>query len=86
MYALFPDCGRRFVGVRCAGILWLGLALGAAPGASAAKPVWRPVAPEELTEAKPKLEPEAAAEVLFWNIEVDDHDFPFERTVKEYIR
>ncbi|MCX6951662.1 MAG: hypothetical protein NTV51_05700 [Verrucomicrobia bacterium] len=62
------------------------LAMALVPGAEAAKPTWKPVGAEELAEAKPRLEPEAVAEVIFWNIDVDDRGFPRERIVTEYIR
>jgi hypothetical protein len=53
---------------------------------ASAKPAWRDVPPEQLAETKPQLDGDAAAEVIFWNIEVNDTDFPLKRTVTEYIR
>lgn len=51
-----------------------------------AKPSWQPVPPEELAEKAPLLEPEAPAEALLIQVEVDDSDFPRERRITEYIR
>lgn len=51
-----------------------------------AKPSWQPVPPEELAEKAPLLEPEAPAEALLIQVEVDDADFPRERRITEYIR
>jgi hypothetical protein len=47
---------------------------------------WQPFPPEELTSTSAPLEPDAAAEVLFQKIEVDDSDFPNSRTTTEYTR
>jgi hypothetical protein len=61
--------------------------LGLTPGLQAApKGGWLPVTPEELKGAAPLLEPEAAAEVLFRKIEVDDRDLPEESVTREYVR
>jgi len=49
------------------------------------KPVWQPVTPEELAETRPKIDPDAAAEVVFKNIEVDDADLPVRRQT-HYVR
>lgn len=51
-----------------------------------AKDAWKPVSPEELAEAKPTIEAEAAAEILERTISVDDRGFPHERVTLEYIR
>ncbi len=56
------------------------------PLRAASKPNWPPLAPAELAETAPKLEPEAPAEALLVTIEVDDTDFPQERRITEYIR
>jgi hypothetical protein len=57
------------------------------PGLQAAlKDSWQPVAPEELANSQPALEPDAAAEALFWKIDVDESDFPDSRIVSEYWR
>ncbi len=53
---------------------------------AASKPVWPPVTPEELAETKSKIEPEAPAEALIFNIEVDDRGFPQERQTTVYFR
>lgn len=68
---------------RKATVLLLALAV---PALHAAKAGWKTVSADELAEAKPRLEAEAAAEVLAWTIDVDDRSFPQERTVVEYIR
>lgn len=52
----------------------------------AAKPAWKPITPEELAETSPRLEADAPAEILIWNVEVDDRNFPQERKTTEYIR
>jgi hypothetical protein len=51
-----------------------------------AKSDWLPVTPEELSQAKPSLEADAPAEIVFWTVEVDDRQLPHERTTTEYIR
>jgi hypothetical protein len=53
---------------------------------AAPKGGWLPVTSEELKAAAPLLEPEAAAEVLFRKIEVDDRDLPEESVTREYLR
>ena len=40
----------------------------------AASPKWEPVTPAELAEDKPQIEPEAAAEILRYRLEIDDSD------------
>ncbi|MES2696585.1 MAG: hypothetical protein V4773_24160 [Verrucomicrobiota bacterium] len=57
-----------------------------APLAWSAKPTWTPVAPAELAETAPKLEPAAAAEVIFLRIDVDDRNYPYDRTTTTYVR
>jgi hypothetical protein len=56
------------------GVLLLALA-GPAP-LFALKPIWDPVSPAELAEDKPKIEPEAAAEIISYSLEIDDRDKP----------
>ena len=54
---------------------WIGLfivPLVLARPLSAASPQWEPVTPAELSDDKPKLEPEAAAEILRYRLEIDD--------------
>ncbi len=50
------------------------------------KETWQPLPPGELTGTTSPLEPDAAAEVLFRKIEIDDRNFPDSRTTTEYIR
>ena len=33
---------------------------------------WRPIEKAELERAKPKLDPDAAAEVIFWDVKIED--------------
>ena len=47
---------------------------------------WRAVAPTELSGRPATAASDLAAEVLFWNIRVDDSDYPNERVTREYIR
>jgi hypothetical protein len=47
---------------------------------------WKPFPPEELTGTVTPLEPDAAAEVLYRKIEIDDSEFPRQRTTTEYTR
>lgn len=65
-----------------AGVLLLAFVAGTAR----AKDAWKPVSPEELAETKPKIEPEAPAEILERTVTIDDRSFPTERVTKEYIR
>lgn len=51
-----------------------------------AKPAWRPVTPEELGEKSPRISPDAPAEVLFYEVTVDDSQFPQNRRAKHYVR
>lgn len=46
---------------------------------------WRPVTPAELELKTPKVEPDADAEVIFWEVRVDDSD-PESMVMKHYIR
>jgi len=55
-------------------VVYLGLVLIAfigAPVAHAEGPKWDPVTPAELAETKPQIEPEAAAEILSYRLEID---------------
>jgi hypothetical protein len=47
---------------------------------------WSPIDPAELLEAKPSLDPGAAAEVVSWKFDVDDRAFPDERSAYTYVR
>src|ERR1700757_275041 len=33
---------------------------------------WRPITPEELAMKAPKVEPDADAEAIFWEVKIDD--------------
>ena len=33
---------------------------------------WRPVFPEELKRARPKVDPAADAEAIFWDVKIED--------------
>ncbi len=46
---------------------------------------WRPVTPAELEMKTPKVEADADAEVIFWEVRVDDSD-PQSLVMKHYIR
>jgi len=52
---------------------------------AAGKPSWLPVTPAELAETRPQINPDAPAEVIFWNMQVDDADQPT-RIETQYIR
>src|SRR5580693_7588399 len=52
----------------------------------AAKTNWDPIDPAELAESAPKIDPAAAAEVIFRKITINDRDYPDDRTVSEYVR
>lgn len=82
-FSSLPD--RPFIR-GCFFLLRMGFTLMMLPLAGLAKTAWKTVPTEELAEAKPKVDAEAPAEALVWNIEVDDREFPYERTVTEYIR
>ncbi|MEO6246160.1 MAG: hypothetical protein ABIQ12_12070 [Opitutaceae bacterium] len=77
-----PSCAFSTAALSLTAFLVSGFALRGASKASS----WQPIAAAELAETAPKLEPEAPAEALFVNIEIDDNAFPFERTTTEYIR
>ena len=47
---------------------------------------WVNATKEELAQTESTLEPNVAAEALLRRIEVDDSDYPANRTVKEYVR
>lgn len=61
--------------------LWLHGIAQAAP-----KEDWLPISPQELAETAPQLVPDAPAEILFSNLEIEDKDFPQERIRREYVR
>lgn len=46
---------------------------------------WRPVSPQELSMKTPMVEPDADAEVIFWEVRVDDSN-PENMAMKHYIR
>jgi hypothetical protein len=69
--------------LRCAIVLLL-VCAGTRP--SMAKVTWPTLAPEELTEAKPQLEPDAPAEAIEWKMQVDDSNFRDSRKTVEYVR
>jgi len=46
---------------------------------------WRPVSPKELGMKTPLVEPDADAEILFWEVRVDDSN-PDSLVMKHYIR
>lgn len=37
--------------------------------------VWRPITPEELQMTKPKVDPDADAEAIFWEVRLDDKNY-----------
>ncbi|CAN5454205.1 hypothetical protein BH10ACI2_BH10ACI2_11570 [soil metagenome] len=49
---------------------------------------WRPISPEETQQKKPKVEPDADAEVLLWEVRVaDEFDrLGFRTTLDQYVR
>ncbi len=46
---------------------------------------WRPVSAEELAMKTPKVDPDADAEAIFWEVRVDDSS-PDELALKHYVR
>ena len=55
------------------------------PAANSQEKDWRPVSPKELGMKTPLVEPDADAEILFWEVRVDDSD-PESLVMKHYIR
>jgi len=53
---------------------------------TAPKDDWDPITPEETASKAALNEPDAAAEVLFWRIDVDENNGPGSSLTKEYIR
>jgi hypothetical protein len=47
--------------------------------------VWRPITPEELQMTKPKVEPDADAEAIFWEVRLDDKRLS-KLTYNHYVR
>ena len=49
---------------------------------------WRPVSPGELQQKTPKGEPNPDAEVLFWDVKIEDHysGGGFLMTLNNYLR
>src|SRR6185436_18841309 len=47
--------------------------------------VWRPVTPEELAMKTPKVEPDADAEAIFWEVRLDDKS-DSKMTYSHYVR
>src|ERR1044072_4495721 len=56
---------------RCLFLVIVCLALSAATSASSGEE-WRPISPEELAMKTPKVEPDADAEAIFWEVRIDD--------------
>src|SRR5437660_9243857 len=56
---------------RCLFLIVACLALSAVTAASSGDD-WRPVTPEELAMKTPKVEPDADAEAIFWEVRIDD--------------
>src|SRR5258706_2667957 len=46
---------------------------------------WRPVTPEELAMKTPKVEPDADAEAIFWEVKIDDSSAD-ELSLQHYVR
>src|SRR2546421_6293043 len=46
---------------------------------------WRPVDPEELQLKTPKVDPDADAEAIFWEVRIDDSDME-DLSMKHYVR
>jgi hypothetical protein len=65
-------------------ICWLSLAAVSLPAAT--KFEWRAVNAAELAAVSPEIEPDAPAEVVFWELSVDDRDYPETRRIHEYVR
>jgi hypothetical protein len=46
---------------------------------------WRPIDPADLQAATPKVEPDADAEAIFWEVRIDDSDLS-DLSMKHYVR
>jgi Domain of Unknown Function with PDB structure (DUF3857) len=62
----------RFVCLLSLAFLLSGSSLAAFGGGDDDPPVWRPVSPEELQMKVPKVEADADAEAIFWEVRLDD--------------
>ena len=45
---------------------------------------WRPVTPAEVQQKTPKVEPDADAEAIFWEVRIDDSNLDL--VMKHYVR
>ncbi len=61
------------------------LAAGAYVQASAGGEEWRPVTPEELAMKTPKVDPDADAEAIFWEVRIDDSSSE-DLSLQHYVR
>ncbi|MGD1032726.1 MAG: hypothetical protein ABSA05_16480 [Opitutaceae bacterium] len=65
---------------------WIALLLALGPGRTIAMDAWRKATADELSAARPAIEADAPAEMILWKIDVDEKDYPEERTITEYER
>jgi hypothetical protein len=50
------------------------------------QPSWAPVDPALIAETAPRIDADAPAEIVSWQISIDDRDFPTSRWIRETIR
>ncbi|MGD1031540.1 MAG: hypothetical protein ABSA05_10400 [Opitutaceae bacterium] len=65
---------------------WIALLIVLGPCRVAAMDAWQKATADELSAAKPAIEADAPAEAILWKIDVDEKDYPEERTITEYER
>lgn len=75
----------RFISLRPAGLFMAASLMLLASLNSYSQKDWRPITPAELQQTAPKVEPDADAEAIFWEVRVDDSD-PADLVMKHYIR
>src|SRR5258708_29011853 len=75
-------CVPRFLLLLLAAVC---LAAGAYVQASAGGEDWRPVTPEELAMKTPKVDPDADAEAIFWEVRIDDSSSE-DLSLQHYVR
>src|SRR5687768_1125390 len=80
---MFPVSPRA---LRASGVVAAAFFFAAGSLPAASKVNWLPIAPADLAQSTPQLEPEAPAEALLVSIDIEDSDFPRERKIVEYTR
>lgn len=77
---MFPIAGKRFVSLSLLLLLFV-----SALSVFAGGDEWRPVSAEELAMKTPKVEADADAEAIFWEVRVDDSS-ETDLSLKHYVR